>query len=441
MASRETGVHAAVFFWGAQGITRQMLFSEFEALLDGLVALPDYKDEDARAAYVLISNTGKITSIVFFKIYFDEEGRADSGWNIPVERLADISGKGPDMGAGPIRLGCRSQCAINWHQNELWDPDMTPGSNDFIKLRKAVEGNRLRLKFDIEESEVPTLESAEPPVVQSENLDPEVDEDLDQNKRLKLARLLKEQRLRIRTLESYRENAASDADREQRIIIHAYKNEIQHLKQTNEQLKVQNEKLQEKLSSRNEQYIDLQDKVTDQTRLVESLEDKLKNANAEERDQIEIEKLTAELKLLREQLDRRDLDLAYREEKEEQLRAELDEVKEAQMSQASDDSILDTLRELEVVYTAYHPGVGHVTMTGSDIKDYVKNPIGFVAAKCFVTEEQYRAWLDHYENPVCRHQNQDGTLCMAEVEKISSPSDFELGVEDRCDQHKPEGFA
>ena len=437
MGSRESGAQTAVFFIGREGITRHMLFSEFEALLDGLVALPDYKDEDARAVYVVLNKFGQITSLVFFNIYFDEDGRADAGWNIPVERLSDISGKGPDLGAGPIRLACRSQCAINWHQNELWDPDMTPGSNDFLLIKKAVSENRLRLKFEAPEEDVPTLSSNEPPVV----TDTDLDLTLEQQKRIKLARLLKEQRLRIRTLESHRDRAAGEGEREQRIIIHAYKNEIQSLKQTNEQLRLQNEKLQEKLSSRNEQFIDLQDKVSGQSKKVEELENRLKTATGGEREQIERQKLEAEVVLLREQLERRNIDLANRDEREDLLRAELEEIKEAQSGSSTGGDVLNKLNELEVVYTAYHPGVGHVTMSGSEIRDYVENPVAFVAAKSFVTEEQYRAWLDHFENPVCRHKKADGTSCLKPIEKVSSPSDFELGVEDRCAQHKPEGFS
>lgn len=313
---------------------------------------------------------------------------------------------------------------------------MTPGTNDFLYLRKAVDDNRLRLAFDTPDEEVPTLDSVDVPIVE----DGAIDMELEHQKRLKLARLLKEQRLRIRTLESYRETAADSNEREQRIIVHAYKNEIQALKQTNEQLRVQNERLQEKLSSRNEQFIDLQDKVSGQARLVEGLEDKLKYANAEDRVQIERQKLEAELVLLREQLDRRDLDLAYRDEREEQLRAELEESKEAQIDAGKDGSILEKLRELEVVYTAYHSGAGHVTMTSNEIKSYVKNPIGFVSAKCFVTEEQYRAWLDHHESPVCRHKSSDGSFCLAAVDKVAAPGEFELGIADRCVLHKPEGF-
>lgn len=437
MVPRESGSHAAVFFIGDKGVTRHMLFSEFEALLDGLVALPDYKDEDAKVVYALINRFGKIVALVFFEIYFDDEGRADSSWNVAVERLAEVSGSGPDLGAGPIRLACRSQCSINWHQNDLWDPDMTPGSNDFLLLRKAVEENRLRLKFEVADDDIPTLAADDNLLIEDDDLTV----DVEAQKRVKLARLLKEQRLRIRTLESHREKAADSSDREQRIVIHAYKNEIQALNQQLEQLKVSNEKLQEKLSSRNEQYIDLQDKVSGQSKLVDKLEKQLKGASAGERDILERKKLEAELVLLREQLDRRDLDLAYRDEREDQLRAELDEVKEAQSGSQTGDAVLEKLRELEVIYVAYHPGVGHVSMSANDIREYVENPMAFVAAKCFVTEEQYRVWLEHFENPVCKHTSASGSVCMTAIEKVSSPSEFEVGEGDRCPLHQNEGFA
>lgn len=435
MASRDSGAHHAVFFMANDGITRHMLFSEFEALLDGLMALPEYKDEDAKAVYVVINKFGQVKSLVFFCIYFDEEGRADSGWNIPVERLADISAKGPDLGGGPIRLSCRSQCSINWHQNELWDPDMTPGSNDFLLIKRAVSENRLHLKFEEPEDDIPTLSQAEPPTLKNDDA-----EALEKQKRTKLARLLKEQRLRIRTLESHRDRAADEGEREQRIIVHAYKNEIQSLKQRIEQFRLQNEKLQEKLSSRNQQFIDLQDKVSGQSKKVEELETRLKTATGGEREQIERQKLEAETVLLKEQLERRNADLANRDEREDLLRAELEELKETLSDYGSGENLLNKLNELDVVYTAYHAGVGHITMSGGEIREYARNPVGFVAAKSYMTEEQYRAWLEHYENPVCRHRLESGQLCGKGIEKVSSPSDFELGIEDRCAEHKPEGF-
>ncbi len=433
MANRDASAYEAVFFLDKKKVTRHMLYSEFEALLDGLGALPDYADEDAKAVYAVISKSGKISALVFFILYFDEEGKADASWNIPVERLAEVSGRGPDLGGGPIRLACRGQCAINWHQNDLWDPDMTPGSNDFLLLKKAVEENRLRFNFKKAEIDVPVLSKSS---LGDESLLEELDFDSVQEKRLKMARLLKEQRLRIRTLESSHAQSVGSSDREQMISLHAYKNEIQTLKQSVEQLKLMNEKLKDKLSSRNDQFLSLQDKVSDQAALVAKLEANLKNASGGERIGLEKQKMEAEIVLLKEQLERKDFELANRAEREEQLRAELEELSESMGGGIETSSIIKRLKELEVVYVVYHAGAGHITMTSDEILRYVENPNTFIAAKCFVTEGQYLAWLEHFDNPVCRHKNEQGQVCAAQVDKVSIPSEFEQGIDDRCERHQ-----
>jgi len=435
MGNRETGGYEAVFFMEDSQVSRQMLFAEFEALLSGLGVLPDYADEEAKVVYAVISRTGVICSLVFFKLYFDEDGRADAGWNVPVERLAEVSGPGPDLGGGPIKLACRGQCSINWHQNELWDPDMTPGSNDFSLLRKVVDKNRLRLVFEKVVEEVPTLPvapqvSSEVPVLGSRH-----DLVIDSGKRIKLARLLKEQRLRIRTLESNKESSSDSADREHRIEIHAYKNTLQEQRQTIEKLKLLNEKFKERVSSRDDQFVGLQDKILDQTLLVTGLEEKLKNASESDRGTLEKQKLEAQVVLLTEQLERKDIDLAYRDEREEQLRGELEELSESIGNGSEGSSMFDKLKALEVVYVAYHSGVGHITMSAVEIGDYAENPMGFVAKKCFVTETVYLSWLAHFENPVCTHVSSKGQTCLQPVEKVSTPSEFEQGMSDLCEKH------
>lgn len=433
MANRDSSAYEAVFFLDNKKVTRHMLYSEFEALLDGLGTLPDYADEDAKAVYAVIGKTGKISALVFFILYFDEDGLADASWNVPVERLAEISGRGPDLGGGPIRLACRGQCSINWHQNDLWDPDMTPGSNDFLLLKKAVEENRLHFKFVEANESVPVLsrhESADESVLD------ELDLDDDHDKRIRLARLLKEQRLRIRTLESSHEQSVGSADREQMISLHAYKNEIQTLNQTVEQLKLMNEKLKDKLSSRNDQFLSLQDKVSDQADLVARLETNLKNASGSERSGLERQKMEAEIVLLKEQLERKDIELLNRADREEQLRAELEEISESIGSGVEGASMIKRLKELEVVYVVYHAGAGHITMTSDEILRYVENPNAFIASKCFVTEDHYVAWLDHFENPVCRQLNDHGQICAKQVDKVSIPSEFEPGIDDRCERHQ-----
>ncbi|MFD2229033.1 hypothetical protein [Alkalimarinus sediminis] len=441
MGSLKPDTSVAVFFMEGNTVSRQMLFSEFEAFLDGYVGLSDMADKEVKAVYVVLNAQLQVEALVFFLIYFDDEGRADPEWNVPIERLASISGSGPDMGGGAIRLSCRSQCSINWHQKELWDPDMTPGSSHFAAIKKAVEQNRLGFKKAKVEEVVPTLQPVDvenesiPTVtakVEEKGVTPPAD---DAEHRLKLARLIKNQRLRIKTLESHREAQKEEFQRQASLQSQAYKAKINSLELSVEKLKVLNEQLQEKLLSRNEQFLGLQDKVSTQTNHLSELEEKLKHAEVAEVEGLEKQKLEAELVILKEQLDRREVESVYREEKMELLRAELEEHKAA-ADEAERDSMMTKLKELEVVFVAYHAGAGHVTVPFTDIYRYVESPLKYVAAKCYVTEEVYRKWLDHQDNPVCGHKKENGELCGEGLEVVGNPGDFEVGSSDRCKRHQ-----
>lgn len=179
--------YSAVFFMEGSQVARQMRLSEFGAFLDGYVGLSDLAETDVRAILVNLSPELNVRSLVFFRIWFDEEGRADSSWNLPIEALAEQGAKGPDMGGGPIRLVCRSQCPDPAVAQELWDPDMTPGSNHFQTIRKAVVANSLHFqKIEPEEENIPVLTASSP----DENADD------DGRDRARLAQVLREQRLR-----------------------------------------------------------------------------------------------------------------------------------------------------------------------------------------------------------------------------------------------------
>ncbi len=434
MGSSKSDKYIAVFFMEENKVARQMLFSEFEAYLDGYVGLSDMADSEAKAVYVVINKQLQVEALVFFLIYFDDEGRADPEWNIEVERLASVSGGGPDLGGGAIRLSCRSQCSINWHQKELWDPDMTPGSNHFAAIRKAVDANRLGFTKVEPEIIVPTLQ----PVNISDDNIPTITTTIDNEDaehRIKLARLIKNQRLRIKTLESQNTTQIEEVQRQSALGIQAYRSKIQSVEQNVEKLKIVNEQLQEKLFNRNEQFLGLQDRVSTQTSHLSELEDQLKHAEVAEIEGLEKQKLEAELVILREQLDRRDIESVYREEKQEQLRAELEELK-ASVAETERESMMTKLKALEVVFVAYHSGAGHVTVPFSDIYRYVENPQGYVAAKCYVTEEVYTRWLEHQENPVCCFHADGDDVCGASLDGVGNPGEFEIGISDRCKKHR-----
>lgn len=56
----------AVMFFAGQKISKQMLYPEFEAVLDGVVNMPEFIDQQMRAVYVLINPRLLVRSLVFF---------------------------------------------------------------------------------------------------------------------------------------------------------------------------------------------------------------------------------------------------------------------------------------------------------------------------------------------------------------------------------------
>lgn len=398
--------YSAVFFMEGSQVARQMRLSEFGAFLDGYVGLSDLAETDVRAVLVNLGPELHIRSLVFFRIWFDDEGRADSHWNVPIEALAERGAKGPDLGGGAIRLVCRSQSPDPAFAEELWDPDMTPGSNHFHAIRKAVEANSLRFqKIEPEEENIPVLTTA--------NVEQPVEDARD---RARVAQILREQRLRIKTLQSVHRDSLAEIQREHRLEVQALRGEMSDLEQRYERTRISNEQLKHRLSQRNEQYLSMQEKVAEgDVRKREGV-----NANAE-------------TVLLREQLERKQRELELRDEKIVALERENHELRHRA---PPEESLLEQLQSQAVFLVAYHPGVGHITLPYEDIETYFTNPLAYAAERCGLNEPAYSDWLAHYEHPVCRHLDEAGKACGEPIMRVTQPAEFQAGVDDHCEQHR-----
>ncbi|WP_336367995.1 DNA repair protein [Marinobacter sp. C2H3] len=406
--------YSAVFFIEDGRVDRQMRASEFGAFLDGYVGLSDLAETDVRAVLVQQGPDLLVRALVFFRIWFDEEGRADTHWNVPIEALARNGAKGPDMGAGPIRLVCRSQCPDPAYADDLWDPDMTPGNNHFQAIRKAVDANRLKFR-KIEPStreDIPVLAADGAAGADAEDESAEA-----RQSRARLAQLIREQRLRIKTLQSVHRDTLAELQREHRLELQALRTELASVEQQLQRQRLSNEQLKARLAQRNEQYLAMQERL-------ETVGDQQSRQEAN---------AGAELVLLREQLDRRQRELELRDERIVALKQELDEVRDRE---PPEDSILGELRKQSVFLVAYHPGVGHVTLPYDDIERYFTNPFAYAAERCGISEPAYREWLSHYEHPVCQHTDDQGTACEEPLLRVSQPSDFVPGRDDRCPSHQ-----
>lgn len=434
----------AVLFFNERGICKEMLFPEFEALLDNVVSMAEFADQQMRLAYVLINPRLLVRAVVFFYLDFDENGSADKGWNLPLRHLADNAGRGPDLGAGPIRLACRSQCPVSWHQMHLWDPSLAPGKNDLALLRDTVKRNALGLLVEEEAPVVlperlqvaaeDTWQAPDPAREQAEKQA----EQKEQEHRLKTAQLIKQQRLRISTLGKQHEEdlartrlAAEERQRAQQAEIVALQQALRQQEELNNSLKAQ---LGAQADSMQQSREDMSRQLRDLERHGRTEADILR-AQFDSELQARVAAAVAEY---REQVAIRDVELAYRAEQDTQLQQELGRLRRERDELASQggEQILERLAKLGVVFVVYHPGAGHLTLPLQDMARYQNNPLAYAAAKCLVSEEQYRQWLAHYQQPTCESTLPSGERCAMPIDRVETPSRFVVGESNCCARHK-----
>lgn len=439
MTSTGTETIEAVVLFSEDVITRELLYPEFEAILDGFVPVPDFKGASAKAVYLVVNSNLCITAAVFFLLDFDNKGMVDRRWNIPLQQLAEVSGKGPDMGAGPIRLACFSQCAIGWHQKKLWDPIMDPAKSSFIQLKKSVSNNRMGLIFrkQSQEHEIPLLQN----VVSQQNnmeLQQKIHEHYSQELRNQMAELIKDQKLRIATLHSKQQETMQKLQREHQQRLQAYQEKIKELKTQNTDLQKRNHSLKESF--------DVQASKVEGLR--EYFSHKLKAAQSDENSQVqalqENFKLELDLKIqtataeLREMLDMREVELFYRHQNETALKEEIVHIKQEyqQLLNNSGEQLLTRLDKAGINFVVYHPGAGQFTIPLADLSHYIESPVAYVAKNSGVGERLYSVWFDHYQNPVCSCVDGSGQRCSRPLVRIGSPVEFHEGESDRCEHHQ-----
>ncbi|GLS28158.1 hypothetical protein [Marinibactrum halimedae] len=440
----------AVVFFDGYRVLREMLFSEFEAVLDGFIPLSDMASECATAVYVRIDEQLQVRAAVFFLIPFDSQGFPKKCWNIPLQRIADEASIGPDLGGGPIRLACYTQCPISLQQPNLWDPEMSPGRNHFVLLKKCAERNRLGLTFEEEPPTITELANVDINYIDARKLEKaRHQEEVDALKahyqqafRNRLAGTLRKQRLRAATLRN----------RHQRELEKERKDYQQHIEALEASLKKSDEALESQLLL-NQSF---QEKVTGQEQKIEGIrsyfEEKLRTFKNGEDERINTlkfhleqekteaieEALEQATQALMQQLQLRDVELMYRKEQEAYIRQELQQLREEHglLLKASDHDVVESLHKVGVDFVVYQPGLGPLSIPKSDISHFLINPAAFLAEKCGIDLAVYRSWQEHYESPCCKGVNEDGTLCGQTIKKIISPLEFHPGQSDRCDVHQ-----
>jgi hypothetical protein len=458
-----SGEYQSVVFLVDGHIDREMMFSEFEAVLDNFVPVPMYADKDIQAVCLGINGQLKIVSAVFFLLHFDSAGNADHKWNIPLQELTDQSELGPDLGAGSIKLCCRSQCPVEWHVQDLWDPDMNQQPNSFVLLRDMVKRNRLGFKelpLDIDEIHDSQPRGLDIPVLGEDSVthanssasselsdaDKSLANSLIQYIRKKVASDNEEQ---LENLERQHQlqltaekNKLSDQLKELEQLhsdeLRQMQSQLLKFQELNESERINSENIKRQLQEQQQMAEKIRESFHEQlaeTKQVEGHQIDLLKSNFESELELRIQSIAKEYE---QQLDTKDVEIAYRNEQLSILKEEITQLHDehAKLIKEAGEQFISRLRDNKVTFMAYHLGAGNTTIDLDSIGVYLENPIAYAANICKVPDSDYRAWIAHYNNPACcEFSTAKGETCGKKLRRVDSPAQFVSGKSDRCPLH------
>jgi len=385
----------AIYLFHGNEVCQGYWLSEFESLVRERETLGDFKDQKVKAAYVVIGPQDFAQAMVLFQLPVTNKGFVDSGWYLPLRRLADGAGHGPNMGDGRIRLTCQSQCSISWHAEAMWEPV----TSDFMAIRKAIRDNLIGKKpLSMNEIVNETMDqsigmssvSLGGPGVASamskRHADPEVEQ-------LKSA-------LKAETL--------------------AYRNQLQQLQREIERQKVMADKAQRLVGDEQlaQELSELKQVHLHEMQSHQQEMDELKQALAQQQEANDALRQSQPVQIKRTE----DIDA---------LQQQLSQLQEVAL-RAEEHSVvhfIDRLNALEAVLVCFHSGAGHLTIAAEHMESYAENPTAYAAHKCQVDEALYSAWLDHYDDPKCQQ-------CREEIPRVEHPQDYSVQLQGFCNLHR-----
>lgn len=433
----------AIVFIGNEGVIKELLFAEFEAILDGFVPLEEWSGRTAKAVYLELNSQFCPTAAVFFTLSFDSRGAVDRSWNLPLMDLARTAAKGPDLGAGPIHLVCASQAPVALFKDYLWDPDLKSGTGHLAQIKKALQRNKLALQFraptkGVDFNDIAGDVSGDVSK-KLQQLSQKLGENYQKELRDHVAQLLQDQRLQMTALTAEKDKAVNDV-------------RLDYLKKI-EGLQAQLEQRGAQLHEVHQRNAELKDTIDAQAQKIEGLreyfEKKLERAQGQATDEAVLDAIrkqsTAQaqarsasaLREADELMKMKDMELSFRKEHEESLQRELDILRHENQELLANggDHVLEKLSRKGVNFVTYQPGAGHITIPLTQLPLFMDNPRAFTADYCGVSEKHYAAWLQHFQAPICQAHGAGGELCGENVERITNPIEFVDGESNYCAQH------
>lgn len=430
----------AVMFIGNEGVVKELLFPEFEAVLDGFVPMEEWGGRTANAVYLEVNSDFCATAAVFFTVGFEDNGAVERSWNLPLMDLARTAAKGPDMGAGPIHLVCASQCPVALFKDYMWDPDFKSSSSQLAQIKKALKRNKMGIHFKPAESGslASDFGDLKPETAEKmQQLSKKMGEQYQKELRDHVAQLLKDQRLQMSAMATEKDKAVNDVRLEYIKKIEAIQSQLTQKSAALEDAQKRNEELKDTIDGQVQKIEGLREYFEKKLERAQVSDEELADSMQQHSDATVEAKVTAAVKEVNDLLKMKEVELLYRQEHEEAMRKELDQLRleNSELVENGGDHVLETLSRKGVNFVTYQPGAGHITIPLSQISLFMDGPAAFTAGYCGVSEKHYNAWLKHYQAPICMASGMDGELCGANVERVTNPAEFIDGESNYCTQH------
>ena len=430
----------AVFFVDDMQVIREMLFTEFEALLDGMFYDADFKNSTCQAVYLKIDKKLNISGAVFFTLDFDEQGQADKRWNIPLIELAASAAHGVKLNGKKIRIACHSQCQIPWQQSELWEPDLSNRHNILSVLAESVKANRLGLLVSDTLQLSPDEEEESAAVNSSHSKSSESfrkasvsttsvsDGDLQHaDERKRTAKFMRQLRARISRLKVVHkrdcDNIHADTARQATALTDI--NEDNERKLFRLQV-AYDKKTRDADALRAEHETQLEEAIYKHGQNHEKLRRQLRQDLQQ--------RLIEETSELQAKLEMREVEVHYREEQISRLQTQLAELRRVDTSEQQSVGTFEELEQRGVRYVVKLEGLEAIQVPAEKIASYYASPERYLAEYLKVDFNNYQRWSVHANHPVCSAKTQ-GAHCQQMIE-VSTPNNFVAGVSDRCNKHQ-----
>ena len=440
----------AVLFVDQNKVIKEMLLTEFEAVLDGVVGEPEFAGTTAHAVYLKVNRRLEIIGAVFFLINFDTKGNADRRWNIPLSQMVETAAFGPELNGVQVRIASHSQCQIPWHQQDLWEPDLSVGSNTLKILASSIQNNRLGLLLDDTIDNPPMLTdvvavnaATRDSVNASDNHRSSDAREEREKERYHMAQNIKKQRVYIASLKSLHEQEMA-AQRK------LYSKD-------REMFLLANKKLQEQIETIELKYcdslIDVENKQASFDQQCAEYEQRLERMMDQrgiDHRSLRVQfnkdfqaKLIEQTTEIESKLEMREVEVYYREEQINRLKSEVLEIKAyaKQLESQSVASQITSLVENGVYFVISQPGLGPLSIEAEDLIRFNSEPNTYIAERLGVDLDTYEAWLAHIKLPLCGGDNRSGESCGEHLEPIASPQEFVVGISDYCIAHQQEVLA